>query len=124
MEIRDAHHQGGQKDCKNVDDRFAPVQLWPPFGNAGQAQTGRLPTANAYSIERLPAAYLGFSGFGVEEVGSFDHSATGKTISDFLESQSRSDRIASHRRPITSVRWYDHGLARRKLIIQREDGVE
>src|SRR5262245_60240225 len=98
MEIRDAHHQGGQKDRKNVDYRFAPVHLWSPFGTAGQAQTGRLPigtagqaqrgrlpTANAYSLKRLTAAYPEFSGFGVEEVCSFDRSTTGKIIKQFSQ---------------------------------------
>jgi hypothetical protein len=46
---------------------------------------GRLPTANAYSIKRLTAAYPGFSGFGVEEVGSFDRSTTGKIIKQFSQ---------------------------------------
>jgi hypothetical protein len=49
----------------------------------GQAQTGRLPMANACSIKRLPAAYLGFSGFRPVEGSSFGQSATGKTIKQF-----------------------------------------
>jgi hypothetical protein len=42
-----------------------------------------LPMASACSIKRLPATYLGVSGFGPEEATNFDQPATGKTIKQF-----------------------------------------
>jgi len=39
------------------------------------------------------------SGFGLEEATNFDQPATGKTISGFFQSKSRSDKIASTSHP-------------------------
>jgi hypothetical protein len=58
--------------------------LWPPFGTAGQAQTGRIANGKCLLYKAVARRVLVDSSFGPEEATNFDQPATGKTISGFL----------------------------------------